>query len=706
MDIKVLIQSLFDAAGTDRARDEFGRFAGEGKKTASSLDSAFKGITGSIAVVGMAITGITAAVGLAGSAIEKALGPSIEMEQLTTQFSVLLGGIDAAADRMVELTEFADKTPFNLPEVAKASTVLETLTRGALATGKGLTLVGDLAAGTGQPFNELAIWVGRLYDGLQSGRPVGEAMARLQELGIVSGSTRGQIEKLQASGAKGPEIWAVAEQAFGRYAGMMEQQAQTFGGMLSTLQDAFSGFLRVAFGDATSGSKSILQFLIDLLSGLQEPLKELIIDAQVFWAAMYGDDAQSFGEFMRTNALPALTALMGAMMDIGKIAVGLWESTKGVARLAMSGLFQLFQGLYALIMGIPAAFLLALEKVLGLIRSALNALPEALRPEGVARFIQGQQGELQDTLGSIKTGFDTLGGMSQVFADQAAENFAATGFAWSQVGKDQGRIVGRGKAAAGGAGGAGGGGDTGSEGDGKLTGEQKNALEVAKWEMQQQEAKAAHEEELRQKLFATRSKQEKQLEAAQLETQKKLAAEEKRRTDWIAGQIGAVMSPVVNGISQGLNNIMTKGKLGAIEIGRQMRDGLLQAAADFIAKMAMGGIFKLVGGFLGGGIGTGLADYGKGLMGFASGTPNLPRDMVAMVHKSEIIAPPAESEAARAGNFGPLAKFLGVQGGGQQGIVGRGRLISLEDEVLAVLQAQGSAVVRIMAGHQTGFAGA
>lgn len=706
MDIKVLIQSLFDGKGFEQAGQKAEEFQGKGSKVASGMESAFKGLTGSIAVVGMAITGITTVVGLAGGAIEKAFGPSIEMEQLTTQFSVLLGGIDAAADRMVELTEFADKTPFNLPEVAKASTVLETLTRGALATGKGLTMVGDLAAGTGQSFNELAIWVGRLYDGLQSGRPVGEAMARMQELGIVSGSTRDQIEKLQASGAKGPEIWAVAEQAFGRYAGMMEQQAQTFGGMLSTLQDAFSGFLRVAFGDATSGSKSILQFLIDLLSGLQEPLKELIIDAQVFWAAMYGDDAQSFGEFMRTNALPALTALMGAMMDIGKIAVGLWESTKGVARLAMSGLFQLFQGLYALIMGIPAAFLLALEKVLGLIRSALGMLPEALRPEGVAQFIAGQQVQLQDTLGTIKTGFDSLGGMSQTFADQAAENFAATGFAWSQVGKDQGRIVGRKKAAPG-AGGAGGGGSgEDGEGDGKLTGEQKNALEVAKWEAQQQEAKAAHEEELRQKLFATRSKQEKQLEAAQLETQKKLAAEEKKRTDWIAGQIGAVMSPVVNGISQGLDNIMTKGKLGAIEIGRQMRDGLLQAASDFIAKMAMGGIFKLVGGFLGGGIGAGVADYGKGLMGFASGTPNLPRDMVAMVHKSEIIAPAAESEAARAGDFGPMAKFLGVQGGGQQGIVGRGRLVSLEDEVLAVLQAQGSAVVRIMAGHQTGFAGA
>ncbi len=46
------------------------------------------------------------------------------------------------------------------------------------------------------------MWIGRLYDGLQSGRPVGEAMMRLQELGVISGDTRNQIENLQKSARK------------------------------------------------------------------------------------------------------------------------------------------------------------------------------------------------------------------------------------------------------------------------------------------------------------------------------------------------------------------------------------------------------------------------------------------------------------------------------------------------------------------------
>jgi hypothetical protein len=636
------------------------------------------------------------------------------MEQLTTQFEVLLGGVDAAADRMLELTDFADHTPFNLPGVAKASAVLQTLTRGALATGKGLTLVGDLAAGTGRPFDELAMWVGRLYDGLQSGRPVGEAMARLQELGAVSGSTRGQIEKLQASGAKGAEVWKIAEEAFSRYSGMMDKQSGTFAGLLSTLSDAFDGLLRVAFGDATQGSKSLLEFLIGLLTGLQEPLAEIIEDAKVFWASMYGDDAKSFGAFMSENALPALTALMGTMMDVGKIAVGMWESVKGVARLAMSGLFQMFQGLYALIMGIPAAFLLALDKVLGLIRAALNSLPPALRPEGVATFLAGQQAELQDTLGTIKTGFDTLGGMSQTFADQAAENFGAAGFALSQVGVDQGRRAGRRKSGAAGAGGGdagaagAGGGDAGAGdegGDEKLSAAEKNQMQVDAFLNKQAEDKAQHEEDLQNKLFETRKKNEERIESAQIKTQQKLAAEERKRTDAIAAQIGAAISPVVNGLSQGLTNILTKGKIGAAEIGRQMRDGLVKAATDFIAKMAIAGIFKLVGGMLGGGMGSSLTGYGKGLLGFASGSVSLPHDMVAMVHQKEIIAPVGESEAARAGNFGPLAKFLGVQGGGDQGSVGRANLVSLDDEVMAALSRNGSAFARITAGHLASFAG-
>ncbi len=195
------------------------------------------------------IAGPVAAVAGIGSltaAFGKAIGKAAEMESLQTAFQPLLGSAEAARERIAELAAFAASTPFELPEVAAASKTLETLTRGALATGDGLRLVGDVASATGQPFEAIATTIGRLYDGLESGRPVGEALARLQELGVVSGDTRSRLEALQEQGVKGAEAWAVAEAAMGRFSGGMKLQSGTWAGLMSTLKDnigqAFAAF--------------------------------------------------------------------------------------------------------------------------------------------------------------------------------------------------------------------------------------------------------------------------------------------------------------------------------------------------------------------------------------------------------------------------------------------------------------------------------
>lgn len=226
------------------------------RSAAAAITASFRGIGslpgklmgsmgGALPIAGLVggLGGIAGAMTLAFSSIEKAA----DMETLETAFAPLLGGADAAKARIQELAKVAAETPFELPEIARASRVLETLTRGALSTGAGLRMVGDVAAGTGAPFEELAMWVGRLYDGLQSGRPVGEALMRLQELGIVSGDVRSRIEALQKSGAAGDAVWAEAEAALGRFSGSMERQSKTWAGKLSTLRDNVN-MLMAAFG--------------------------------------------------------------------------------------------------------------------------------------------------------------------------------------------------------------------------------------------------------------------------------------------------------------------------------------------------------------------------------------------------------------------------------------------------------------------------
>lgn len=170
-----------------------------------------------------------------------------QMEDLQASFTTLLGGAGEAKYRLEELAKFASSTPFELPEVARASRVLETLTQGALATGSGLRMVGDVAAVTQQPIEELAMWIGRLYDGLQSGRSVGEATMRLQELGVMSGQVRSKIEDMQAAGHRGEAVWQVAAASFGKFSGEMERRSKTLSGSMSNLSDSLSGLARAAY---------------------------------------------------------------------------------------------------------------------------------------------------------------------------------------------------------------------------------------------------------------------------------------------------------------------------------------------------------------------------------------------------------------------------------------------------------------------------
>lgn len=142
--------------------------ASKGIAGLNAMRSAFSGFTGMVGKIGP-LLGFAGGLGLVGGAaagMKKAIDEAANMETMQTGFKVLLGGLSQAQARMAELANFAKKTPFELPEVVAASRTLQTLTKGALATGDGLTLVGDVASATNQPFADIAVTIGRLYDGL------------------------------------------------------------------------------------------------------------------------------------------------------------------------------------------------------------------------------------------------------------------------------------------------------------------------------------------------------------------------------------------------------------------------------------------------------------------------------------------------------------------------------------------------------------
>ncbi|GEM_PF-5805651 len=207
-----------------------------GRELAQSLASGFGQAIGNFSVQG-AIDGVK-------SLLKGMVSGNSEMEGYTTQFKVLLGTVTEAKGRMAELAKFAAVTPFELPEVVSASKQLQVMGGTALATGQTLKMVGDMASASGAGYQEVATWVGRLYSNLQAGKPFGEATQRLQELGLISGQTRNQMEDLAKKGGKAADVWDIFTKASQRFNGMMDEQSKTLEGLVSTLKDDFAATLR------------------------------------------------------------------------------------------------------------------------------------------------------------------------------------------------------------------------------------------------------------------------------------------------------------------------------------------------------------------------------------------------------------------------------------------------------------------------------
>lgn len=206
-----------------------------GRKSNNVIKGIGRGLLSIPRKIGSFLTHPLSLLGIGGGmygVVSSGLGMVMEEQNITSAFKVLLGSAEKAQQRVQELTTFAGQTPYKREEIYEASRVLEVFTKGALSTGEGLKMVGDIAAGTQQQFGDVALWVGRLYDAMQSGRPVGEMTSRLQEMGAIDGMARDKIEKLAKSGQKIAKTWPVVTKEFSRFDGMMEDLSNNLQNLL------------------------------------------------------------------------------------------------------------------------------------------------------------------------------------------------------------------------------------------------------------------------------------------------------------------------------------------------------------------------------------------------------------------------------------------------------------------------------------------
>jgi hypothetical protein len=197
---------------------------------------------------------------------DSVIGMNSTLEKSELQFTTLMGSSKRAKKHVKSLFEFAKKTPFETQPIIDASKHLQTFGGNALNNTKTLTLLGDAAASVSQPFEEVALNVGKMYGNLQVGKPVGETVARLQEMGLITPKVRLKIEKMQKAGKKGSAIWKMLKKDLGKYSGAMEKQAGTWEGLTSTLIDTVQLTLAEAFLPLFEGMKGGLEEVINFLS--------------------------------------------------------------------------------------------------------------------------------------------------------------------------------------------------------------------------------------------------------------------------------------------------------------------------------------------------------------------------------------------------------------------------------------------------------
>lgn len=162
-------------------------------------------------------------------------------------------------------------TPFTRDEIFAASKQLQVFTGDALSTGDSLRIIGDVAAGTGQQFEDVALWTGRLYDAMKSGRTVGEMTSRLQEMGAISGEDRTKIEKLAESGEDITQTWTEVEKIFSRYDGTMEKLSNNLGNMLTSLKSFATNSIFLPLGEGiASGLQPAIQKFRDFRKSNKE----------------------------------------------------------------------------------------------------------------------------------------------------------------------------------------------------------------------------------------------------------------------------------------------------------------------------------------------------------------------------------------------------------------------------------------------------
>ena len=204
-----------------------------------------------------------------------AIKSAADLEKMEVSFISLTGGAKQAADMMEQLNEFTAKTPFQIEAVATSARQLIASGTKISEVNEQLQFLGDIAATTGQPINEIAAIFAKVN---AKGKVELENLNQLAERGIpifkaLSDAT-GLLPSELGAGAVSVEQFNATLKSFNEEGGMaegaMDKLSQTASGKFSTALDNLKLAGAALAEDLLPAVNRILDSVIGLAQGFTE----------------------------------------------------------------------------------------------------------------------------------------------------------------------------------------------------------------------------------------------------------------------------------------------------------------------------------------------------------------------------------------------------------------------------------------------------
>lgn len=341
-DGRIVIDTELNSSGAEKA------VSGLGGKLNSIAKTGLKAFTGAVTSAGTAV-GALGAIGVKYNA---------EMEQYMSSFTTMLGSAEKATNHLNDLKQFAAKTPFELGDLAQASTTLQAFGTDVDKITPTLKMLGDISLGNKEKFNGLALVFGQVQS---QGKLMGQDLMQMinngfNPLQIISEKTGKSMSQLKDEMSKGKisfemvsEAMQIATSEGGKFYNAMEGQSKTLVGQWSTLKDNVNSLLGEAFLPLSDTLKNtVLPAVNDIVSKLGESLtngelKESINQIVEGFANLATKLAELISEWL-PKIIEGLAWVLENSNSIaaGIVAIGVALMTLNVANMIM-GLVKSFQ---------------------------------------------------------------------------------------------------------------------------------------------------------------------------------------------------------------------------------------------------------------------------------------------------------------------------------------------------------------------------